>query len=221
MLRRKRRLRAGTVQLLAAAAAVALAFLTPQIHVGFDIPTTRAIEMLIAVGVGTVTFIGIVFSLLFLVVQFASTTFTPRLNLFRDDPIVWRVRVLHGGGCLLIDSRARDRTGRKDLRDRADRPVPGDPRNDHRVSAAADGRVQVDPAGLGPGPGRAPRPPSDRWPVRTESARQRSDRLPEETAERVASFATWLNANGLRVMGWLVGAVGIGLIVQGLAAATS
>ena len=46
--------------------------------------------MLIAVGAGTVTFIGIVFSLLFLVVQFASTTFTPRLNLFRDDPIVWR-----------------------------------------------------------------------------------------------------------------------------------
>lgn len=43
---------------------------------------------------------------------------------------------------------------------------------------------------------------------------------PEATAERVASFATWLNANGLRVMGWLVGAVGIGLIVQGLAAAT-
>jgi Sap-like sulfolipid-1-addressing protein len=42
---------------------------------------------------------------------------------------------------------------------------------------------------------------------------------PEQTAERVASFATWLNANGLRVMGWLVGTVGIGLIVQGLAAA--
>ena len=90
VLRRKRRLRAGTVQLLAAAAAVALAFLAPQVHIGFDIPTTRAIEMLIAVGAGTVTFIGIVFSLLFLVVQFASTTFTPRLSLFRDDPIVWR-----------------------------------------------------------------------------------------------------------------------------------
>ena len=42
---------------------------------------------------------------------------------------------------------------------------------------------------------------------------------PEETAERVAGFATWLNANGLRVMGWLVGAVGVGLIVQGIAAA--
>ena len=90
VLRRKRRLRAGTAQLLAVAAAVVLAFLTPHIHVGFDIPTTRAIEMLIAVGAGTVTFIGIVFSLLFLVVQFATTTFTPRLSLFRDDPIVWR-----------------------------------------------------------------------------------------------------------------------------------
>ena len=42
---------------------------------------------------------------------------------------------------------------------------------------------------------------------------------PEKTAEQVASFATWLNANGLRIMGWLVGAVGVGLIVQGLAAA--
>jgi hypothetical protein len=90
VLRRKRRLRAGTVQLLGAAAAVALAFVAPQVHIGFDIPTTRAIEMLIAVGGAAVTFIGIVFSLLFLVVQFASTTFTPRLNLFRDDPIVWR-----------------------------------------------------------------------------------------------------------------------------------
>ena len=43
---------------------------------------------------------------------------------------------------------------------------------------------------------------------------------PDSTAERVASFATWLNANGLRVMGGLIGAVGIGLIVQGLAAAS-
>jgi uncharacterized membrane protein len=45
--------------------------------------------MLVAVGAGFVPFIGIVYSMLFLVVQFGSTTFTPRLNLFRDDPIVW------------------------------------------------------------------------------------------------------------------------------------
>jgi hypothetical protein len=46
--------------------------------------------MLITVAAATVTFIGIVYSLLFLVVQFGSTTFTPRLNLFRGDPVVWR-----------------------------------------------------------------------------------------------------------------------------------
>jgi hypothetical protein len=36
-----------------------------------------------------VTLIGLVYSPLFLVVQFGSTTFTPRPNLFRDAPIVW------------------------------------------------------------------------------------------------------------------------------------
>lgn len=94
VLRRRRRLRADIVQLLAVATAVALAFLVPHVDVGFNIPTTRAIEMLIAVGAGTITFIGIVFSLLFLVVQFGSTAFTPRLNLFRDAPVVWRAFAL-------------------------------------------------------------------------------------------------------------------------------
>ena len=42
---------------------------------------------------------------------------------------------------------------------------------------------------------------------------------PEQTAELVAHMSTWLNANGLRVMGWLVGAVGTSLVVQGIAAA--
>ena len=32
----------------------------------------------------------VIFSLLFLVVQWAFTSLSPRLNLFRDDPIVWR-----------------------------------------------------------------------------------------------------------------------------------
>jgi uncharacterized membrane protein len=90
VLRRKRRLRAGVVQFLGAVVALGLAFLVPQIPIGFDISTSRAIEMLISVAAATVTFIGIVYSLLFLVVQFGSTTFTPRLNLFRDDPLLWR-----------------------------------------------------------------------------------------------------------------------------------
>lgn len=97
VLRRRRRLRAGVVQLLAVAIAVGLAFLTPRVSIGFEIATNRAIEMLIAVGAGTVTFIGIVFSLLFLVVQFGTTAFTPRLNLFRDAPIVWRAFALYAG----------------------------------------------------------------------------------------------------------------------------
>lgn len=77
------------------AIAVALAFLTPHVGIGFDIATNRAIDMLIAAGASTVTFIGIVFSLLFLVVQFGSTTFTPRLTRFRDAPTVWRAFALY------------------------------------------------------------------------------------------------------------------------------
>ncbi|MBS1891305.1 MAG: DUF2254 domain-containing protein, partial [Actinobacteria bacterium] len=63
--------------------------LAPKIDVGFVLPSNRAIELLLAVGAGTVTFIGLVFSLLFLVVQFGSTSYTPRLTLFRDSPVVW------------------------------------------------------------------------------------------------------------------------------------
>jgi hypothetical protein len=42
---------------------------------------------------------------------------------------------------------------------------------------------------------------------------------PERTAEQVAGLATWLNRNGLRVMGGLVAIVGLSLVVQGLGAA--
>jgi uncharacterized membrane protein len=90
VLRRRRRLRVEIVQLIFVAVAVALGVLLPRLQVGFTIPSGRAVEILISVAAGTVAFIGIVFSLLFVVVQFSATTFTPRLNLFRDAPIVWR-----------------------------------------------------------------------------------------------------------------------------------
>ncbi|HEY6397578.1 MAG TPA: DUF2254 family protein [Solirubrobacteraceae bacterium] len=77
------------MQLVYVAVAIALGVLIPRISVGVSVPASRATEMLVAVGAGFVPFIGIVYSMLFLVVQFGSTTFTPRLNLFRDDPIVW------------------------------------------------------------------------------------------------------------------------------------
>jgi uncharacterized membrane protein len=88
-LRTRRRLRTRLVQLAYVVVAVGLGLLVPRISVGATLPSSRATEVLLAVGAGFVPFIGIVYSLLFLVVQFGSTTFTPRLNIFRDAPIVW------------------------------------------------------------------------------------------------------------------------------------
>ncbi len=53
--------------------------------------------MLAAVGAATVTFLGVVFSLLFLVVQFGSTTSTPRLTQFQDAPIARRAFAFYVG----------------------------------------------------------------------------------------------------------------------------
>jgi uncharacterized membrane protein len=87
--RRRRRSRIGLTQLCYMAAGVALGLLAPLVHIGLTVPRAETAQMLFAVGAGLITFIGVVFSLLFLVVQFGSTTFTPRLNLFNSSPIVW------------------------------------------------------------------------------------------------------------------------------------
>ena len=96
-LRRRRRLRVGITQLFYVLAGVALGLLLPRITVGFTVPQAEAAQMLFAIGAGLVTFIGVVFSLLFLVVQFGSTTFTPRLNLFHSAPIVWHAFSFYTG----------------------------------------------------------------------------------------------------------------------------
>lgn len=88
-LRRHRRLRAGLIQLAYIAAGVAAGLLVPRIPVGFTVPRAETIQMLFAVGAGLLTFLSIVFSLMFLVVQFGSTTYTPRLNLFYTSARVW------------------------------------------------------------------------------------------------------------------------------------
>ena len=41
---------------------------------------------------------------------------------------------------------------------------------------------------------------------------------PELTRQRVSAMSGWLNANGLRVTGALVGIFGVGLVVQGAGA---
>jgi uncharacterized membrane protein len=88
--RPRRRLRAGLAQLLFAAAGLGLGLLLPRITAAPTVASTRVTDALIGVGFGVLGLVSIIFSLLFLVVQWAFSSLSPRLNLFRDDPIVWR-----------------------------------------------------------------------------------------------------------------------------------
>jgi uncharacterized membrane protein len=88
--RPRRRLRASLVQLLCAVAGLALGLLLPRITLASTVSSVRVSEALVAVGFGVLGLVSIIFSLLFLVVQWAFGSLSPRLNLFRDDPIVWR-----------------------------------------------------------------------------------------------------------------------------------
>ena len=88
-LRRRPRLRAGLVQLAYVAGAVGAAVLAAEIQAGPQVNAARTSNLLFAVGGGIISLVAVVFSLLFLTVQFASTTLSPRLNLFRNEPLVW------------------------------------------------------------------------------------------------------------------------------------
>src|SRR3984885_16117152 len=88
--RPKRRLRAGLVQLLCVLAGLGLGLLLPRITIGPSVASTRVTEALTTIGFGTLGLVSVIFSLLFLVVQWAFGSLSPPLNLFRDDPIVWR-----------------------------------------------------------------------------------------------------------------------------------
>ena len=83
-------MRAGLVQLFGVVAGLALGLLLPRITTETSVASTRVTETLVAVGFGILGLVGIIFTLLFLVVQWAFGSLSPRLNLFRDDPIVWR-----------------------------------------------------------------------------------------------------------------------------------
>lgn len=73
-----------------AVAGLGLGLLLPRITVAPTVASSRVTETLIGVGFGVLGLVTIIFSLLFLVVQWAFSSLSPRLNLFRDDPIVWR-----------------------------------------------------------------------------------------------------------------------------------
>jgi uncharacterized membrane protein len=92
-LHRHRRLRIGLIQLAYVVGGVVLGLVLPRIPVGFTVPRAETTQMLFAVGAGLLSFLAIAFSLAFLVVQFGSTTYTPRLNLFYTSSRIW-----HGFG---------------------------------------------------------------------------------------------------------------------------
>lgn len=89
-LRRRRSVRAGITQAAAIVVGTLLGLALPSIADGPQLDVGTVQPILVAFAGGLLSFIALVYSLLFLVVQYGSTTFTPRLTLFRDDPIVWR-----------------------------------------------------------------------------------------------------------------------------------
>jgi uncharacterized membrane protein len=84
----RRRVSLSLLQLTYIAVAAILGVLLPRIQAG-SVPADKASQMLFAIAAGVLPLLGIVYSLLFLVVQWSHTMFTPRLNLFRDHPAVW------------------------------------------------------------------------------------------------------------------------------------
>ncbi|HEX3311583.1 MAG TPA: hypothetical protein VHS32_35500 [Streptosporangiaceae bacterium] len=74
----RRRLRAGLVQLLFAVAGLGLGLLLPRITVAPTVASSRVTETLIGVGFGVLGLVSIIFSLLFLVVQWAFSSPSPR-----------------------------------------------------------------------------------------------------------------------------------------------
>jgi uncharacterized membrane protein len=82
--------------LLILGAAVALGVFLPKIDIGPEIDVKTAQPYLFSVAGAMIFVIALVISLLFLMIQYATTIYTPRLTIFRDDP---RVR---GGFAYLV-----------------------------------------------------------------------------------------------------------------------
>ena len=68
-----------------------LGVLVPRLPVGPLLDSASVFDLLLTVGFGVLGLVSLLFSLLFLVVQWGASTFTPRLRLFRSDPLIWRV----------------------------------------------------------------------------------------------------------------------------------
>ncbi|MEU7601199.1 DUF2254 family protein [Streptomyces sp. NPDC040724] len=85
-----RAMRRDLTQLICALGGLALGLVAPMADVKPLVEAARVATMLFTVGFGVISLVSIIYSMLFLVVQFSASTFTPRLAFFRDEPIVWR-----------------------------------------------------------------------------------------------------------------------------------
>ncbi|WP_406002501.1 DUF2254 family protein [Streptomyces sp. NBC_00829] len=88
--RPRRATRSELSQLVCAVVGFGLGLAVPEVKSGPQIDAGRVSSLLFSVGFGVVSLVSIIYSVLFLVVQFSASAFSPRLGLFRDDPIVWR-----------------------------------------------------------------------------------------------------------------------------------
>ncbi|WP_457034084.1 DUF2254 family protein [Kitasatospora sp. P5_F3] len=87
--RPRRALRRGATQLACMVLGLATGLLMPGIGLEPRTESGLVVTLLLTIGFGAVSLVTVIFSLLFLVAQWASTTFTPRLGLFRDEPLIW------------------------------------------------------------------------------------------------------------------------------------
>jgi uncharacterized membrane protein len=88
--RRRHRFRTGLVQLLFVAAGLVAGIFVPKITVSPLVSSGKIVDLLFTAGVTVISLVTVIYSLLLLVVQWVSGTFSMRLARFRDDPIVWR-----------------------------------------------------------------------------------------------------------------------------------
>lgn len=86
--RARREIPAGIVQVVYIVVGAAVGLILPTIDVG-PMSTPESVSgLVLGIAGGFISFIALVFSLLFLVVQYGNTAVSPRLTLFRDAPIV-------------------------------------------------------------------------------------------------------------------------------------
>ncbi|MFE5515957.1 DUF2254 family protein [Streptomyces sp. NPDC056529] len=88
--RPSRAVRRDLSQLLCAVAGLGLGLAAPLVTGGPQVDAGRVVSVLFTLGFGVIGLVSVIYSLLFLVVQFSASTFTPRLGLFRHEPVVWR-----------------------------------------------------------------------------------------------------------------------------------